>query len=264
MAHYARALITGASSGIGEAFAAELAGTTDLLLTGRNEEQLNTVRDGVSRPGRTVATAIADLSQAGALDALIAQADAFAIDLLINNAGLGHVGRFLDSPAEIERQTTLVNVTAVTALTRGLLPGMLERARAAQRRCGLIIVASTAAFAPVPFFATYAATKAFDLSFAEALADELRGEPIDIVALCPGATRTRFGARAGFDLGNVPGAADPRTVARDGLRALGRQTVAVSGLLNQATLGPAIAPRRIATGAIGLAMRALLLRRCRP
>lgn len=264
MTHYARALITGASSGIGEAFAAELAGTTDLLLTGRNGEQLNAVRDGVARPDRTVTTTIADLSQADALDALIAEADAFAIDLLINNAGLGQVGRFLDSPAELERQTTLVNVTAVTALTRGLLPGMLERARATQRRCGLIIVASTAAFSPVPFFATYAASKAFDLSFAEALADELRGEPIDIVALCPGATRTRFGARAGFDLGAMPGAADPRTVARDGLKALGRQTVAVSGLLNQATLAPAIAPRRIATSAIGLAMRALLLRRCQP
>jgi hypothetical protein len=188
---------------------------------------------------------------------LIHQADDFGIDLLINNAGVGHLGRIVDNTLEAERNTAMLNTVAVVLLTRGLLPGIVDRARNNNKRGGLIVVSSTAAFAPVPYFATYAASKAFDLLFTEALAEEMRSEPVDILALCPGATRTNFGIRAGFDLGDLPGAADPKTVAREALRELGRKTVHVTGVLNQATLGPFLIPRRVMTGALGTAMRFL-------
>jgi|APTNR8051073442_1049403.scaffolds.fasta_scaffold05977_2 hypothetical protein len=260
MRHYERALITGASSGIGAAFAAELPASTDLLLTGRDDERLERLAARQMRPGRTVETVVADLTKADDRAALAARADEFQVDLLINNAGSGQIGAFLDLPAEDEMATVDLNVVAVVGLTRALLPGMLDRARATHRRAGLIIVSSTAAFAPVPFFASYAASKAFALHFAEALAEELRGSPADVVALCPGATRTSFGSRAGYRGGSFPGAADPRAVARDGLNALGRETVRVTGLVTQATLGPAVLPRRLITGVLGVAMRAMTAR----
>ena len=152
----------------------------------------------------------------------------------------------------------MVNVVAVVVLTRRLLPGMLERAYGAGRRAGLIIVSSSAAFAPVPFFASYAATKTFDLHFAEALGEELRGVPVDVLALCPGATRGVGDARDGFDFGRVPGAADPARVAREGLAALGRDRVRLTGRVDQAALGPMVLPRRLVAAAVGTAMRFLV------
>lgn len=258
---YQRAMITGATSGIGAAFAEQLPATTSLLLPGRSEERLAATAKRLARPGRTVETMLADLADPAAVDALAARADAFGVDLLINNAGLGPFGPFLDNPAALERATTMVNVVAMVMLTHQLLPGMLQRAKAAQRRAGLIIVASTAAFAPVPYFATYTASKAFDLNFAEAIAEELRGEPIDVVALCPGPTRTTFGTSAGFDLSHLPGATDPAAVARAGLDGLGRGTIRVSGAVGQAAFVPVVWPRRLLTGALGAAMRVVAARR---
>jgi uncharacterized protein len=255
MRGYRRALITGASNGIGRAFARRLPDATDLLLTGRDAERLEAEAQALARPGRLIETFAGDLTRDDDRDRLIAQGEAFGVDMLVNNAGSGRLGRFLDSPEETERQTVLLNVVAVVDLTRRLLPGMLARAKAAQRRAGLIIVSSTAAFAPVPMFATYAASKAFDLQFTEALAEELRDEPIDVVALCPGATRTEFGSRAGWRGGGVLGAALPEDVAAQALAALGRQTVCVPGRLREAVFRPVVMPRRLLTGAIGLAMR---------
>ena len=255
MQDHQRALITGASSGIGLAFARELPASTHLLLTGRDPQRLAQAADQLARLGRTIETHAADLTRQEDRDHLIGHADAFGIDLLINNAGAGQLGRFLANDPATERDTVLLNVVAVVDLTRRLLPGMLERARVSRRRAGVIIVASTAAFAPVPYFATYAASKAFDLNFAEALAEELRRDPVDVLALCPGATRSAFGGRAGYPSGSLPGAADPQDVAAHGLAALGRQSVFVAGLLNQAALGPVVLPRRLVTGAVGLAMR---------
>jgi short-subunit dehydrogenase len=260
MQDYQRALITGASSGIGKAFAERLASTAHLLLSARDRDKLGAAASGLARPGFTVETLAADLTRAEDRDRLIARGESFGIDLLINNAGVGRLGAFLNQPAEEELQTAQLNVVAVLDLTRRLLPGMLERARQQRRRCGLIIVASTAAFAPVPYFATYAASKAFDLHFAEALAEELRGEPVDILALCPGATRTDFGRRAGHAGSEVPGAAEPADVAAGALAALGRQTVHVSGRLGQAAMMPVVLPRRLLTGAVGLAMRLITAR----
>lgn len=255
MRKFQRALITGATSGIGAAFADQLSPTTDLLLPGRDESRLAAAAARLARPRRVVETMPADLADPAAVDALVTRADALGIDLLINNAGLGPVGPFVDNDAELERATVMVNVVAMVTLTRRLLPGMLRRARESHSRAGLIIVASTAAFSPVPYFATYAASKAFDLNFAEALAEELRREPIDVVALCPGPTRTAFGTGAGFEWASLPGAADPAAVARAGLDGLGRGTVRVSSALGQAAFTPVVWPRRVLTGAIGAAMR---------
>lgn len=164
MRYYKRALVTGASSGIGRAFARRMPAATDLLLTGRDQQRLDEEAQRLRRPGRQVETLAADLTAQQERDGLVEAAEAFEIDLLINNAGAGRLGRFLDSPANTEQQTVLLNVVAVVDLTRRLLPGMLARARGKQRRAGLIIASSTAAFAPVPMFATYAASKALTCS----------------------------------------------------------------------------------------------------
>lgn len=250
--YHGRALITGATSGIGAAFAAALPHATSLLLSGRNEDRLEGARSELARPGREVEVFRADLSNLDDQRALVDRAEAFGIDLLINNAGVGQLGPVVDNSLESETAAAMVNVVAVATLTRGLLPGMIERARSGGQSAGLIIVSSTAAFAPVPYFATYAATKAFDLHYGEALAEELRGEPVDVLVLCPGATKTAFG---GGYLDRVPGAAKPAEVAAKALRALGRQTVCVTGLVEPAALGPVLAPRRIFTGLLGAGMR---------
>jgi short-subunit dehydrogenase len=255
MRTYRRALITGATGAVGTAFARALPASTDLLLTGRDEERLAAVADHLRRPDGTVETVAADLADPAGVTAVATRADAFGIDLLINNAGVGVLGGFLGNDYETERRTVMVNVAAVVLLTRHLLPGMLERARGAGLRAGLIIVSSSAAFAPVPFFASYAASKTFDLHFAEALGEELRREPIDVLALCPGAIRGTGDARSHFDFGRVPGAADPEQVAREGLAALGRDRVRLTGRVDQAAFGPMVLPRRLAAAALGTAMR---------
>lgn len=226
---YGLALITGASSGIGTAFAQSLPEATGLLLTGRDRVALGTLAAEVAREGRTVETVVADLGHDSGREALLQAVAGRPIDLLINNAGLGRFGALVENPPEVEREMLEVNVLAPTLLTRALLPGMLERARANHRRAGLIVVASTASFAPLPFLTTYAATKAYDLFLAEGLAGELKREPVDVLALCPGPTRTNFLARAHGDGMDRANAVDPLVVAQEGLRALGRKAVHVVG-----------------------------------
>ncbi len=238
------ALITGASSGIGAAFAKGLPAATAVLLTGRDEASLAKLADAMAGAGRQVETHVADLSEQAGRDALIARASDLPIDLLINNAGLGAFGAFAQSPPEREAEMIQVNCLAPVLLTRALLPGMLERARESGRRGGVVMVASTAAFFPLPWLTTYAATKAFDLVFAESLAGELRREPVDVLALCPGATRTNFFARAGFASDSPFATISAEQVAREGLAALGRRTVHVVGGANRlAAVGSRFAPR---------------------
>ena len=227
------ALITGASSGIGEAFARLLPADCGLLLTGRDAERLDALRSALGS-ARQVEVLAADLATAEGRAALIEAASERPIDLLINNAGLGCFGAVADNPAESEAAMAELNVLAPVVLTRALLPGMIARARAGRRRAGIIVTASTAAFAPLPYLSTYAATKAFDLFYAEGLAGELAREPVDVLALCPGPTRTRFFERARGQALPKPGLVDPEQVAREGLAALGRRPVHVVGGGNQA------------------------------
>jgi short-subunit dehydrogenase len=239
------ALITGASSGIGAAFSEALPPETGLLLTGRNAERLNAVARRHAADGRTVETLVTDLAGESGRQELVAAARAMPIDLLINNAGFGAFGPCLANDRQVEIDMLAVNVTAVVDLTHRLLPGMIERARGTGARAGMIVVSSTVGFVPMPMMATYAATKAFELSFAEGLADELANDPVDILTLCPGATRTDFFRRAGMPDSFLRLAEEPDAVARKALAALGRRRILVSRGSMGLALAPVSVPRRL-------------------
>jgi short-subunit dehydrogenase len=185
----ATALITGASSGLGEVFAHQLARKGyDLVLTARREGRLANVAAKAKEMGAKQVNIIAsDLGRRDAPAALIRELETrgLQIDYLVNNAGFGTSGRFDRLPVEREIEEIDLNITALVALTRLLLPAMVER------RSGTIInVASTAAFQAVPYMSTYAATKAFVLSFTEGIAGEFSGTGVKILALCPGPVKT--------------------------------------------------------------------------
>ncbi|MBI4184884.1 MAG: SDR family NAD(P)-dependent oxidoreductase [Proteobacteria bacterium] len=258
---FASALVTGASSGIGAALARALPATTRLLVTGRDRDRLAALAAGLDAAGHEVEALAADLATDAGRAAVITRAEARAIDLLVNNAGFGRFGPYLESDPRVEREMVEVNVTAVAALTRALLPGMIARARGGGTRAGLIVVASTVAFAPAPFFATYAATKAFDLHFSEALAVELADEPIDVLALCPGATRTEFQRRAGMGGGARPRGHTAEEVAARALAALGKKPVLVVGARNRLA---AFAARLLPRAAMARLSGRVLWRRYRP
>lgn len=248
------ALVTGATSGIGEAFARALPPSTSLLLTGRDEAALGRLAAELGT-GRLVETLGADLATDPGLDALCAAAEAFSIDLLICDAGVGPFGDFLSADEEALRATVLVNVMAPLVLTRRLLPGMIARAEDAGSRAGLIVVSSGVAFLPVPRLAAYAASKAFDLSLTEALGAELTGRPVDVLALCPTLTRSQFAARSGYGR-NPPGAQSPAHVARAALSALGRQRTLALGAISGSVL---TAPALVRAG-LAQALQAILPR----
>jgi short-subunit dehydrogenase len=252
---YRCALITGASSGIGEAFARALPKSTSLLLTGRDRAKLAHLAGELANAERTVRSIAADLATAEGRQAVIAFADGQPIDLLINNAGIACLGPVAENPPERESEMAQLNMVAPVELTRAVLPGLLKRA-AEGRHGGLIFVASAAAFMPIPLFATYAASKAFLLHYAEALAEELSGFPIDVLALCPGATRTRFFERANIGRASLPQMHDAERVAREGLQALGHRVVHVVGPANYlATAAARFLPRRFVAAAAERAMR---------
>lgn len=224
---YRRALITGATSGIGAAFADVLAPETALILTGRRQERLDAAVARLAGGGREIEAIAADLASPEGCRALAGCALQRGIDLLICNAGIGFAGPFIDAPLALQEATIAVNVTATAQLLHLLLPDMISRARQAQRRCGAVILSSTAAFGPRPGMGCYAATKAFGLRLGEALASELRGEPIDILVLCPTYTATEFFEQAGL---TPPQAAmSAEQVAREGMAALGRRTIHLCG-----------------------------------
>jgi uncharacterized protein len=186
------ALITGASAGIGREFARQLGDrAATLVLVARRQARLEELRAELTErhPQLRVEMRPTDLSQHEAVDALLAWAMARmpAIDLLINNAGLGDLGAFATADPERVDQMMLVNMVALTRLTRELLPAMI-----AQRRGAILNVSSSASFLPIPNFAVYAATKAYVTSFSEALRGELHGTGIHVSTLCPGPVRTEF------------------------------------------------------------------------
>ena len=246
---YARAtaLVTGASSGIGEALARQLAerGTRRLILVARSKDKLDALAGELRtrHPGLDALVVAADLSDAHAPEHVNARTDerGWTVDLLVNNAGFGSYGFFDTRPPEREAEMVDLNVRAVVALTRLYLPGLI-----AQGGGGVLNVSSTAAFQPVPFMATYGATKAFVLSFSEALWAENRDRGVRVVCLCPGGTRTNFdaglGVRGQFE--SLP-MSTPGAVARAGLDALDRNaSFVVVGRANYAgVLLTRLAPR---------------------
>ncbi len=191
-------LITGASSGIGEAFARRLAAEKhNLILVARSEERLRLICVELSAKHGIEASFISvDLTEAGA-DQLVFQRTedlGFEIDWLINNAGIGSMGDFVELDLGRELRMIDLNISALVGLTHRYLPKMRRR-----RQGAIINVSSAAGFQPIPFMATYAATKAFVTSFSEAVAAENRPFGIRVLALCPGRTETNFHANANID-----------------------------------------------------------------
>ena len=246
------ALVTGASSGIGWSFAQRLAATGhDLVVVARSVDKLEEL--AASLPSVTVQIIRADLSDDQGMAVVEARLrdDTRPIDLLVNNAGFGTTGRFAELPIAEEDQEIRLNVLALTRLTSAALPGMVAR-----RRGGILNVASIAAFQPTPGTATYGATKAYVLSFTQALREELRGTGVKALALCPGFTRTEFQERASYEVKGLAArfwqTADD--VVDTALAALDRDTgVCVPGWQNKVAAGAThLAPRRLLPRIAGL------------
>ena len=187
-----RALITGASAGIGREFARQLAGRAgSLLLVARRLDRLEALRDELKQgnPNLQIEIRRTDLSDHVQLDALCEwiEREKIRIDFLINNAGLGDSGAFATSEPIRIKEMMLVNIFALTVLTRRLLPRMIT-----QRRGAVLNVSSSAGFLPIPGVAVYAASKAYVTSFSEGLRAELRGAGVSVTALCPGPVHTEF------------------------------------------------------------------------
>jgi hypothetical protein len=246
------ALVTGASSGIGRELAIVLARNGhDLVLVARRRPELESLADELQAAYQATSHVVpADLSSGDGVAAVVAAVDAagLEVDVLINNAGLGGHGRFTETETASDEMQLSVNVLALTRLTKAFLPGMVSR-----RRGRVLNLASTAAFQPGPFMAIYYATKAYVLSFSEALSEEVRGTGVTVTALAPGAVRTAF-----FDVAKVdsnsrlvrsPGTLDADVVAQAGYDAMMRgRSLVIPGFANRLGMESLrIAPRRLVT-----------------
>jgi short-subunit dehydrogenase len=244
------ALVTGASAGIGVALARELAaGGANLVLTARRKERLEKLAQELSAAHK-IRTEVfaADLAQQDAPQQIFTftLAKQIEIELVVNNAGFGGYGEFATAETQRLLDMVQVNCSAVVHLTRLYLPQMLKR-----RRGDVLILASTASFQAVPFISTYAATKAFDLLFAEGLAEEVRRYGIRVCALCPGSTESEFHEVAG-QAGLVAAMKNRETaekVARVGLQALAAgKSYVISGIGNYlGAHAQRLVPRRFVT-----------------
>ena len=244
------ALVTGASGGIGEELARLFAADGhSLVLVARSRDKLSALAEELSDRHNVNARVLpADLARAEAPREIFEelQSDAVTVDALVNNAGIGSYGLFADTDAKTELDLLQINVVALTHLTKLFLPQMIAR-----RRGYLLNVASTAAFQPGPLMAVYYASKAYVLSFSEALANETSGTGVRVSVLCPGPTETGFVAAAGmgesklFDA-NVMSA---RSVAVEGYRGmLSGKTIVIPGLRNRLLAsGYRFAPRGLIT-----------------
>jgi len=221
------ALITGASSGIGLEIARILAKDHDVVLAARSEAAL---RDLATELGGSARVVVADLSEPAGAAKLAAEVP--EVSVLVNNAGFGDFGDFASAAPERIDQMIELNVGSVTRLSRAYLPAMLERGTGR-----IMNVASTAAFQPGPLMAVYYATKAYVLSFSEALAEETRGSGVTVTALCPGPTESGFQAGAAMEHSKlVSGKKLPSSasVAAFGVKAMNRgDVVAVPGFQNK-------------------------------
>lgn len=243
----ATALVTGASAGIGRAFALRLAREgADVVLVARNRSRLEDLAQQLRREHDVRAEAVpTDLSLQ---DSWQVVADAvsdrgLAVDLLVNNAGFGTHGPVEGLDAQRDQEQIMVNVGSVVALTHAFLPGMLERGRGT-----IINVASIAAFQPLPYMAVYGASKAFVVSFSEALRQETRGHGVTVVGLCPGPTDTEFFDHVGDEASLGRRLASPDAVVETALRsrARGGGTAIVGGQNRLLIRGTAVLPQSVA------------------
>ncbi|RJL34142.1 SDR family NAD(P)-dependent oxidoreductase [Bailinhaonella thermotolerans] len=236
------ALITGATAGIGAAYARRLAADGfDLVLVARDEKRLAEAAGRLRSKRVSVEVLPADLATDEGISAVEARAGA-GVDLVVNNAGFGHPGAFLQVPVADELAMLKVHVEAVLRITRAALPPMVEHGRGA-----IINVASVAAFFPR---GTYSATKAWVVNFSESVAQDVNAEGVRVMALCPGFTHTEFHRRAGMNTSNIPGflwlSAD--RVVNESLRDLARGLrVSVPGTRYKVLVGAGrLIPRNLA------------------
>ncbi len=213
------AVITGASAGIGVALAHELARCgAKLILTARRKDRLDSLAEELAAKGTEVRIVVADLNDPAAAQQIYdaTEGAGLAVDILINNAGLGQYGAFFSSPIELEAGQVRVNCESMVRVARLFVSRMVER-----RRGWVLVTASTASFVPLPYLATYAATKAFDRFFAVGLAQEVKRFGVKVTALCPGPTESEF-----FDVSGAGtlkrGVQSAEDVARIGIAALAR------------------------------------------
>jgi short-subunit dehydrogenase len=233
---HAIALVTGASAGLGIDFARQLSAKGKrLVLVARRKDRI----DAIAAELGNARAVEADLSLPGAADRLMTDIAAHGehVELLVNNAGFGLAGRFAKLDAKRQRQMIDLNCGALVELAHAVLPSMIERKSGA-----ILNVASTAAFQPGPGMAVYFATKAFVLSFSEALHEEARKEGVVVSALCPGPTATEFGEVAGWKPAGpsarifVDMAADSASVVRAGLEGLEKaRAIVIPGMMNKST-----------------------------
>jgi short-subunit dehydrogenase len=252
------AVVTGASSGLGALFAEKLAARgLPLVLAGRDEARLADVRERVQRlaPDIDVELVVGDLGSQAGVEALVAVLQERVIDVLVNNAGFGTYGRLAEVDADRDRDLIAVNVDALVRLTHAVLPGMLARGHGQ-----ILNVASTIAFQPAPYQATYGASKAFVLSFSQALWAETKGSGVTVTALCPGPTRTGFVDALDADVSGTAiyrKLASPEPVVAAGLRALDRgRPVVVPGMRNWVMANAA----RLSPGWVGSLISGRMLR----
>jgi hypothetical protein len=251
-------LVSGASSGIGAEFARQMAREgAHLVLTARSTDKLEQLARKLAAAHHVETQVItADLAEPGGAERLCREIDRLGvrIDHLVNNAGFGDVGPFVE--AEVEKQARMVrlNCEALMLLSRHFLPGMVQR-----RQGGIIHVASVAGHTPVPFMATYGATKAFVLSFSLALAEEVRKQKVRVCALCPGPVPSGFQATAGMPSSRISGAlglSAEVTVARALEAYEGGEVLFVPGMLNTVqTLSSKLLPRALMVRSAAEAMR---------
>ena len=250
-------VVTGASSGIGAALARRLARDRhDVVLTARRIDRLEQLARELAAAHGIQATAIpSDLARPDGPATLVSELDrrGLEVDWLVNNAGFATAGRFDRLPIDRELEEIRLNVKAPVDLTGRLLPGMVAR-----RRGVVMNVASVAGFGPMPYTATYAATKAFLLSFSEALAVELSGTGVRVVCVCPGFTRTEFQEKAKIHANVMPSFTwmSAEQVADQAVRAAGRSGVLVNGTMNSlTTVFMRLAPRGLVARVAAAAMR---------
>lgn len=252
------ALVTGASGGIGEEIARQLAERNhDLVLIARSEDRLEALSHEFGQKYGVMVTPIAiDLSTSSAAQDTLRELEArgLRVDVLVNNAGFADFGEFSSSDPAKQVQMLNLNIVTLTMLTRALLPGMLQN-----KRGHVLNVASTAAFMPGPLMSVYYASKAYVLSFSEALDEELRGTGVSVTALCPGPVETGFQARAamqdskllqsGLSRMSLVTATD---VAKAAVKALEHgQRVVIPGFMNQLqALLPRLLPRAVIPGIV--------------
>jgi hypothetical protein len=233
-------VVTGASSGIGAEIARQLAARgLNLTLVARREDRLRTLAEELGREHRVRAEVVgADIASEEGRARLFAELESSGrdVDVLVNNAGYGSAGRFQSLDGEKETLMVRTNCEAVVALCARFVPEMVDRGRGA-----VLNVASVAAYQPVPYQATYSASKAFVLTFSEALSADLHGTGVQVTALCPGPVPTEFGQNAGIDDGEWEGIprfvlTSPEHNAAAAVSAMekGRRVV-VPGPLNQVT-----------------------------